>query len=251
MTDLTERLRGRIAEASPLPWVYRPDKYDDWGWIRGVEQESDIGRYRPVVAIAKDSNVREETFGLHRQNKTDPYGPNALLITDAVNALPDLLTTLETLTQENARLREALEGYRDAAHRRMGVGLSAGRRQLGDGPCRSQNDGSARHDIPSWASLCLGPYSSDPLDAVAASPSQGWSRTMSQNTHFADFVIRVRVEFRDNGEDDLKDQASDHLADGPWFSVGSLLQDADYELQGGVQTLPQSPARKALGGSDE
>lgn len=110
MTDLTERLRGRIAEASPLPWVYRPDKYDDWGWIRGVEQESDIGRYRPVVAIAKDSNVREETFGLHRQNKTDPYGPNALLITDAVNALPELLTTLETLTQENARLREALEG---------------------------------------------------------------------------------------------------------------------------------------------
>lgn len=114
MTDLTERLRGRIAEASPLPWVYRPDKYDDWGWIRGVEQESDIGRYRPVVAIAKDSNVREETFGLHRQNKTDPYGPNALLITDAVNALPDLLTTLETLTQENARLRLIVQVIADA-----------------------------------------------------------------------------------------------------------------------------------------
>lgn len=111
MTDLTERLRRRIVEASPLPWVYRPDKYDDWGWIRGVEQESEIGRYRPIVANAKDSNVREDAFAQHRQNKTDPYGPNALLITDAVNALPDLLTALETLTQENARLREA--GWRD------------------------------------------------------------------------------------------------------------------------------------------
>jgi len=112
MTDLTERLRKRIAEASPLPWVYRPDdKHDDWGWIRGVEQESVIGRYRPIVANAKDSNVSEEELNRHRQNKTDPYAPNALLITDAVNALPDLLTTLETLAQENARLREA--GWRD------------------------------------------------------------------------------------------------------------------------------------------
>lgn len=109
MTDLTERLRKRIAEASPLPWVYRPDQYDDWGWIRGVEQESEIGRYRPIVANAKDSNVKDEAFAQHRQDKTDPYGPNALLITEGVNALPDLLTTLETLTQENARLERDRE----------------------------------------------------------------------------------------------------------------------------------------------
>lgn len=91
----TERLRSLLAEASPGPWVYRPDKYDDWGWIRGVEQDSDIGRYRPIVANAKNSNVGEAAMAEHRSAGTDPYGPNALLIVEAVNALPALLDTIE------------------------------------------------------------------------------------------------------------------------------------------------------------
>jgi hypothetical protein len=102
---LVERLRKRLAEASPQPWVYRPDQFDDWGWIRGTERDSDIGRYRPIVAKGMDSEVAEEQKATHREAKTDPFGPNALLITDAVNALPGILDTIEA----QARRIEALE----------------------------------------------------------------------------------------------------------------------------------------------
>lgn len=104
---LVERLRKRLAEASPQPWVYRPDRFDDWGWIRGTERDDrGIGPYRPVMAIARDSSVRDQHEAAHRAAGTDPYGPNALLITDAVNALPSLLDTIEA----QARRIEALEG---------------------------------------------------------------------------------------------------------------------------------------------
>lgn len=87
-----EQLRQRLAEASAQPWVYRPNKHDDWGWIRGVERDDrDIGPFRPIVANAKDSMVGEAAMAEHRRAGTDPYGPNALLIVEAVNALPWLL----------------------------------------------------------------------------------------------------------------------------------------------------------------
>lgn len=91
-----DRLRTLVEAASPLPWVYRPDKYDDWGWIRGVEQDSSIGRYRPTVANAKNSNVTDEEMVLHRRAGTDPYGPNAALIVAAVNLIPTLLANAAT-----------------------------------------------------------------------------------------------------------------------------------------------------------
>ncbi len=88
---LVERLRCLMAEASPQPWVYRPSKHDDWGWIRGVEKDSAIGRYRPIVANGKDSDADDDA---HRAAGTDPYGPNAKLIVEAVNALPVLIAAL-------------------------------------------------------------------------------------------------------------------------------------------------------------
>lgn len=87
-----EQLRQRLAEASAQPWVYRPNKHDDWGWIRGVERDDrDIGPFRPIVANANDSMIGEAAKNEHRRAGTDPYGPNALLIVEAVNALPWLL----------------------------------------------------------------------------------------------------------------------------------------------------------------
>ena len=107
--DDVARLRERLAEASPQPWVYRPDKYDDWGWIRGVERDDrDIGPFRPIVANAKDSMVDDAAMADHRRAGTDPYGSNALLIVEAVNALPALLDTIE-------RQRELLEPFAIAA----------------------------------------------------------------------------------------------------------------------------------------
>lgn len=62
---------------------------------------------------------------------------------------------------------------------------------------------------------------------------------MSDMTHEADILIRVTVQFVDNGEDDLRDQAMDALSDAPWFSVGSMIHDNDAELQGNVRVLAQ------------
>jgi hypothetical protein len=106
---LVARLRKRLAEASEQPWVYRPNQHDDWGWIRGVERDDrGIGPFRPIVANGKDSLVRDEDMDAHRRAKTDPYGPNALLIVDAVNALPGLLDALEAKDRRIETLEAAL-----------------------------------------------------------------------------------------------------------------------------------------------
>lgn len=92
-----DRLRGLVEAASPLPWVYRPEKYDDWGWIRGVERDDrGIGPFRPIVANAKDSLVSDEDMDAHRRAGTDPYSPNAELIVTAVNLIPTLLANAAT-----------------------------------------------------------------------------------------------------------------------------------------------------------
>lgn len=107
--DDVARLRKRLAEASPQPWVYRPDKYDDWGFIRGVERDDKgIGPFRPIVALARDSMVGTEQENDHRSAGTDPYGPNALLIVEAVNALPALLDTIERQRELLKRVRTSM-----------------------------------------------------------------------------------------------------------------------------------------------
>ena len=47
----------------------------------------------------------------------------------------------------------------------------------------------------------------------------------------ADIRILVTVEFEDDGEFSLKDQALDRLED-TWSSVSSMLSDANYEIVG-------------------
>lgn len=96
--DLVGRLQQRMAAASEQPWVYRPMEYDDWGFIRGIQRDDrGIGPFRPVVAIARNSTIRTQQENEHREAGTDPYGPNALLIVEAVNALPTLLARIEAL----------------------------------------------------------------------------------------------------------------------------------------------------------
>lgn len=58
-----------------LPWVYRPRKFDDWGWIR---EGADL------VAIARGRSD-ELSYDEHRANKTDPYAEHGARIIKAVN----------------------------------------------------------------------------------------------------------------------------------------------------------------------
>ena len=113
MTDIKEtieRLKGLAEKATARPWAVRPQEYDDWGLIRGPS----IGEYRPIVARAAAGGYpTDEELSEHRRNKTDPYGPNAALITELVNAFPALITAFKELEVERDRLREALEAVVD------------------------------------------------------------------------------------------------------------------------------------------
>jgi hypothetical protein len=107
-----ERLRELLARATPGPWAYRPQEYDDWGFIR--RSETDDG-WRPVVAISRAGEMgTEEALNEHRWKGTDPYRPNGELITEAVNALPHLLDTLDEQAARIKRLEAEVASLRGA-----------------------------------------------------------------------------------------------------------------------------------------
>jgi hypothetical protein len=106
--DLNE-LAGLLAKAN-LPWSYRPEEHDDWGFIRGPERDFDWGRIGPIVAISREGGTASD-HDEHRRNKTDPYEPNGRLIVAAVNALPHLLSEIATLRADLAAAREALRPF--------------------------------------------------------------------------------------------------------------------------------------------
>lgn len=89
-----DKLKELLAEATPGPWEYRPYEYDDWGYVRGPEVEMSFGPCKPIVAIAREGG-NEEDYSEHRQNKTDPYAPNAAIIVALVNAAPALIAKAE------------------------------------------------------------------------------------------------------------------------------------------------------------
>ena len=69
------------------PWLYRPDKYDDWGIIRGgVVQSEHIGPIHPAVARSNAAWGQLDNFDAHRAAGTDPMEPNGRFIVELVNA---------------------------------------------------------------------------------------------------------------------------------------------------------------------
>lgn len=103
-------LRALLSDVE-RPWEYRPYEHDDWGFIRGPERESLIGKVKPVVALSREGDVGPDNHDHHRRMKTDPYEPVGRLIVEAVNAVPSLLYQIEALQAENAKMREALDPF--------------------------------------------------------------------------------------------------------------------------------------------
>lgn len=107
-------LRTLLEKATPGPWYYRPQEYDDWGFIRGGEP-GEFGL--PVVAVGREVQYSDIGHDEHRRAGTDPYGPNSELIAEAITALPALLD----LIAAQASQIEALTTHRDEALDANGV----------------------------------------------------------------------------------------------------------------------------------
>ena len=66
---------------TPGPWQYRPNEYDDWGFVRALPLPGEnIGH---IVAVAKDTSVPFEAYAEYRERKVDPFEANARLIAAA------------------------------------------------------------------------------------------------------------------------------------------------------------------------
>lgn len=101
-------LRKLCDAATSGPWRYRPDPFDDWGIVRGPDD------YVVAVARYQTAGLTEDQLNQHRRNRTDPAGPDALLIVAARTALPEALDTIEAQAAEIERLKkERDEAQRD------------------------------------------------------------------------------------------------------------------------------------------
>lgn len=92
-----------MSKHTPEPWDYRPNKHDDWGFIRDLNGD--------LVAVAKDSSISHDKHDEFRIRKEDPYGPNAKRIVACVNAtagMTDPEKEIREMKEENERLVGAI-----------------------------------------------------------------------------------------------------------------------------------------------
>ncbi|WP_158250719.1 hypothetical protein [Novosphingobium sp. HII-3] len=124
--DLIARLRELDAAATPGPWAYRPDEYDDWGVVKSprVPVDGFPDGLRCVLAQFRhpESIHDEEVLNEHRRAKTDPWQGNAELVTFLRNAVPEILEAadqLEALRSHAEAMAKALKRAADIVERNL------------------------------------------------------------------------------------------------------------------------------------
>jgi hypothetical protein len=105
----TKKLYLLLNDAAELPWILATSN----SWRRIVD-----ARHTPVVSPCNQPDGHPDLLFAGGVE-----GPNAQLMIEAVNALPELLATIDAQATEIERLREALQGL-DEAYCRAGTGLS-------------------------------------------------------------------------------------------------------------------------------
>ena len=104
MAQAVDSTESAPVQLPPLPWQYRPDKYDDWGCIKDAD-----GR---VICYARDTTVLDEaTLTKHRAAGTDPWREVAMFIANACNAAMDKRAALSA----GPGIQKAVQALIDAA----------------------------------------------------------------------------------------------------------------------------------------
>jgi hypothetical protein len=89
-----------------LPYLYRPNKHDDWGVLR-------CANGWPVASAKMGRDWTEEEWEAHRAAKTDPMGDTALFIAHACNTYYPTQARLRSLTEAAQVAADALEEMRE------------------------------------------------------------------------------------------------------------------------------------------
>lgn len=103
-------------------WLYRPDRFDDWGVIRS---DADGGEPRSIVGMIRTPPATERQMDEHRTAKTDPFGDAARFV---AAAYPDaILGLLARHAAFTALLVEAARTFRfyEQNHLAKGPGQEA------------------------------------------------------------------------------------------------------------------------------
>lgn len=111
-----EELKRLAAAATPGPWAYRSQEFDDWGVVRGPLREDG---HRFHLAKVTAPYASQEQMQAHREAKTDPYETNARYIAavspDVVLASLEYVEALEADNQAQAARLATLEAEAAAA----------------------------------------------------------------------------------------------------------------------------------------
>jgi hypothetical protein len=114
MTDRLDQLKQLCEKATPGPWLYRPNKYDDWGIIKTADVSADGRDVGYIVARAYYGGcITQEIENQARVDKSCPYAHNGLLITASRTALPELIALCEQMAGALEKGVELLEPFQD------------------------------------------------------------------------------------------------------------------------------------------
>lgn len=96
-------MNDAINEGTPGELFYRPNRFDDWGYIRTADGE--------IFAVVRRP-LDEEEADRHRRDKTDPFEPLARALMSALHPEPSAADTLSPATEVR---REAIARLRKMA----------------------------------------------------------------------------------------------------------------------------------------
>lgn len=107
MDDLVRRARDFLVGVSKGPWAYRPQEFDDWGYVRQADPDAD--GWRHFICQVKSPMLSDDGLNDCRKRGIDPWGRDAKFIAESRDLIPAMADRIEALTAERNVWRETLQ----------------------------------------------------------------------------------------------------------------------------------------------